>query len=292
MSTASPVIDSHTHAWSRWPYDDNVPDPATRGSAEHLLWEMDRHGVDEAVVVSAQIEHNPDNNSYVAQAVQASGGRLHQLADVDSVWSDTHHTAGAVERLERAVDRFRPVGLTHYVGETNDGWFRSDEGLAFFSAAHRHGLIASLAAGPAWQDDIRWLAERLPGLPIMIHHLGLVPATGPQRDEALAAVLASAAHPNVLIKLSGFHYITDRGSEYPHADARDVAERLYQSFGPHRLCWASDFPALTRYLTYTQSLDIVRLHCDFIAPEDLPLVMGQTMRAVLTASTRSEKSHS
>jgi L-fuconolactonase len=289
---ASPVIDSHTHAWARWPYDDTVPDPHTRGSAEHLLWEMDRHGIDEAVVVSAQIEHNPDNNSYVAHAVRASGGRLHQFADLDSIWSGTHHTAGAVERLEQAVDELRPAGLTHYVGDTNDGWFRSDEGLAFFAAAQRHGLIVSLAAGPAWQDDIRWLAERLPGLPLMIHHLGLVPATGPLRDEALAAVLPSASYDNILIKLSGFHYIADRGTEYPHPEARDVAERLYQAFGAHRMCWASDFPALTRYLTYTQSLDLVRLHCDFIAADDLPRVMGDNMRALLAGSTPSEKSHS
>ena len=66
------IVDSHTHAWEFWPYDPPVPDHEQRGLAENLLWEMDRVGVDQSVLVCARIDHNPGNNDYVADVVQRS----------------------------------------------------------------------------------------------------------------------------------------------------------------------------------------------------------------------------
>ena len=64
------IIDSHCHAWPRWPYQPQVPDSDSRGKVEQLLNEMDLHGVDQAVVICARIDHNLDNNEYVAEQVQ------------------------------------------------------------------------------------------------------------------------------------------------------------------------------------------------------------------------------
>ena len=50
------IVDSHCHAWRRWPYQPPVPDPESRGLVEQLLWEMDRHGVDRAAVVDAALK--------------------------------------------------------------------------------------------------------------------------------------------------------------------------------------------------------------------------------------------
>lgn len=275
------ILDSHTHAWARWPYDPAVPDPVTRGSAEHLVYEMDCHGVAEAVIVSARIDHNPDNNEYVAEAVRRHPGRLHQFADVDSVWLPEHHTAGAAQRLREVADRLPIKGFTHYVGERNDGWLASDEGMEFFGLAAERGLIASLAVGPAWQDDVRQVAHAYPDLTIMIHHLGLIPATGPGSREALELVLPSAKLPNIVVKFSGFHYVVDEGWDYPIPTATWIGEALYQAFGPKQLTWGSDFPALTRYLTYRQSLEIFRTHCDFVSAADQPWILGRTLAGLL-----------
>ena len=40
------IIDSHTHAWLKWPYQPQVPDEESRGKAEQLLYEMN-HLVEE-----------------------------------------------------------------------------------------------------------------------------------------------------------------------------------------------------------------------------------------------------
>ncbi|MBO9571269.1 MAG: hypothetical protein J7497_03550, partial [Chitinophagaceae bacterium] len=112
---ADVIIDSHCHAWPYWPYTPEVPDPGSRGTAEQLINQMNLWGVDQATIVSAQIEHNPGNNKYVAEAVKKYPTRLHQYADIDSVWSKTYHTPGAALRLENAVNNFPIKGFTHYL---------------------------------------------------------------------------------------------------------------------------------------------------------------------------------
>src|SRR5215217_1512875 len=75
------IIDSHCHAWPRWPYQPPVPDDESRGRVEQLLNEMDLHGVDQAVVICARIERNPDNNDYIAEQARRYADRLHQFPD-------------------------------------------------------------------------------------------------------------------------------------------------------------------------------------------------------------------
>ncbi|MDR3473703.1 MAG: amidohydrolase family protein [Devosia sp.] len=285
------IVDSHTHAWARWPYQPRVPDAPTRGSAEHLIYEMDLNGIDRAVIVSARIDDNPDNNEYGAAAVRRFPGRLHQFADVDCAWMPEHHTTGAVGRLAGIADRLPIDGFTHYVQPENDGWFLSGEGLAFFRLAAERGLIASIAASPAWAADIGKVADANPNLVILLHHMAGIRAADPR--STLSAVGALASRPNVYVKLSGFHYAADdgRGFDYPHPEGMWIAEGLYRSFGPKRLCWGSDFPALSRYMTYRQSLEIVRLHCHFLAAGDLDWILGRTLDGLLgaAASKRNTK---
>ncbi|MDP3315349.1 MAG: amidohydrolase family protein [Devosia sp.] len=276
------ILDSHTHAWARWPYDPEVPDEATKGSVEHLIHEMDQNGVAEAVIVSARIEKNPANNEYGAAAVRRYPTRLHQFADVDCSWSPEYHTPGAPVRLAHAAANLPIKGFTHYVGEP-DGWFGTEEGRIFFRVADELKLIASIAMGPAWAPALAEVVAANPKLVVLLHHMGGISATAARSD--LDAIAALAKYPNVHIKLSGFHYAVglENGWDYPHPSAMWIAEGLYEAFGK-RLCWGSDFPALSRALTYKQALEIVRLHCRFIKPGDLEPILGGTLKRLLNAA--------
>ena len=101
------IIDSHCHAWLRWPYQPPIPDDESRGRIEQLLFEMDRHGADQALIICARIERNPDNNLYIAEEASRSPTRIHQFPDIDSHWTDTYHAPGAADRLRRAVQQPR-----------------------------------------------------------------------------------------------------------------------------------------------------------------------------------------
>ncbi len=274
------IIDCHTHAWDYWPYEPAVPDPESRSLVEQLLWEMDRNGVDVSVLVCARIEHNPNNNDYGADCVRRYPDRLVQFADMDCSWTDTYHTPGAVDRLVEAVEKYQLKGYTHYLRQDFE-WFESDDGLAFFEKTAELNLIASMALGVAWLPALRKLARRFPSIPFLCHHMSGARAGEAPPFEDLNEILKSAEVPNIHIKLSGFQYVSEVAWEYPHSDTMWIVRKLYENFGPERLCWASNYPPVALATTYQQSLEAVRTHCGFIAEKDMELILGGNMQRLL-----------
>ncbi len=276
------IVDSHCHAWERWPYEPSVPDHESRSAVEQLLYEMDLSGVDQATIVCAAIDHNPQNNTYVGRVVSEHPERLHQIADLDCHWSDTYHSAGAADRLRELCDRFPIKGFTHYVRGDDDGWLTSDDGLAMFAVATERGLLASIAAPPGWQRSLRAVAQRFESLPILCHHLAGLRPTDEHLHSSLREVMASAASPNILVKLSGFRYAAALPYDYPYSDVEWIIRTLYETFGPRRLCWGSNFPVERPFTTYRQTIEVLRTHSPFISDDDADLILGRTLAELLS----------
>jgi predicted TIM-barrel fold metal-dependent hydrolase len=284
------ILDSHCHAWRRWPYSPLVPDEDSRGTVDQLLYEMDLNGVREAAVVCARIDNNPDNVAYAAFARDRHPARLHVIADLDCIWSKHHHQPGSPDRLRQLDDQYELAGFTHYVHAENDGWLASDEAEAVFALAEQRGLLVSLAATPAWQADLRTIARRHPGAPVLCHHLaglrtvsalGGTPAAEAAYEHDLAEVIASVEVPNIYVKVSGFHYASAEGWDHPWTEAVEIFRHLFDAFGPDRLCWGSDFPASTRYTNYKQCLEVLRSECRFLSGEDRSAILGGTLERLL-----------
>ena len=277
------IIDSHSHAWPRWPYEPPVPDGDSRGRIEQLLHEMDRHGVDQAVLVCARIDHNPDNNDYIFECSKQYPDRIIQFADVDCSWTDTYHTPGAADRLAEAADKYALKGYTHYFRGDDDGsWFFTDEGQRFFQTTADRGLISSLAMGPQLQAPLRELAAQFPSITFLCHHMGGARAGEEPPYPNLNEILASAKVPNINIKMSGFGYVSQAPSEYPYSDTGWIVRSLYEHFGPDRLCWGSDYPVVRSYMTYQHSLEAFRTHCTFIPDADKARILGDSLHRLLT----------
>lgn len=273
------IIDSHCHAWAHWPYEPPVPDPDQRGRVEQLLFEMDQNGVDRALIVCAQIDHNPTNNRYVAQQVTHHQDRLYQVADLDSSWSATYHRPGAADRLRAMTAQWPLTGFTHYLARNDDGWLDSDEADGLFTETARQGLLASIAASAHHIAGVCRLAQRYPQVPVLLHHLASARAAEP---ETMEQILTCKAVDNVHIKVSGFYYGTAGPKwAYPHGDMHEIVRCLYDELGPHRLCWGSDYPVSRQFITYRQALEGFRTHCDFIPPADQAQILGGTLAALL-----------
>jgi len=275
------ILDCHSHAWRRWPYEPRVPDEHQRATSDQLIFEMDAHGVAQALVVCASIERNPDNLEYVAAACRLHPDRLRMVADLDCPWSATYHAAGSAGRLAALCDRYTLAGFAHYLGDRNDGWLISDGADAVFKLASERKLIISLGAGPDWQADLRRIAARHPDVPVLCHSLGGIRVTQGE-TVGLQELVASASVASIHVKLAGFHYSCADGWNFPWPETVSALERVYDAFGPERFCWGSDFPAARRFCTYRQSLEIVRTRCPFVTAQDLPRVLGENLRRLLT----------
>jgi predicted TIM-barrel fold metal-dependent hydrolase len=93
-----------------------------------------------------------------------------------------------------------------------------------------------------------------------------------------------AAHPNVYVKVSGFAYVIEPDGarwEYPYAPVLPVIRAVAERYGAARLMWGSDYPPTMRYMTYRQSLEVVRTHCHFLSAAEKADLLGETACRVL-----------
>jgi predicted TIM-barrel fold metal-dependent hydrolase len=140
-------------------------------------------------------------------------------------------------------------------------------------------LIVSLANQPHQQAAIVKVAEHFPELPILIHHLGHPKVNQP---ETLKPILVSAKQPNIYLKLSGPYYATQGEKwNFPFPDTHDLIQALYDTFGPSRLYWGSDYPVSGQFITYRQTLEIFRTHCDFISDAEHAMIFGGNLGQLL-----------
>jgi L-fuconolactonase len=279
----SVIIDGHCHAWESWPYEPTVPDRQERGRVEQLLFEMDCNGVDRALIVCAQIDHNPANNRYVAEVVGRHTDRLYQVADLDSFWSSTYHRPGAAQRLRSLAEAMPLAGFTHYLAPQDDGWLESNEAEMLFSEVARHRLLASISCHPHQVAALCHLALCHPDVPVLLHHFAHVRVVDP---ETVQQLLACKSVENVFVKVSGFYYATAGPKwDFPIRDVQEIVRILVGELGPDRLCWGSDYPVARQFITHRQSLDILRTHCDFIRPADRDKILGDTLAAILDGLT-------
>ena len=284
------LTDSHCHAWRMWPYDKSVPDPQSRGSIETLLYEMDAHNISRASVVCARIGggaggdgfENADNNDYVGSFAQKHADRISAWVDVDCMWRSEHHKTGSVDRLKMELERNSAKGFTHYVGPKNDGWLVSEEGREFFSTAAELKVIASLSISSPWFADLREIANENPTMPFLIHHMSLPRRDGSNYNTSdISELLKCASAPNIGVKISGFNYNSAEDWNFPYLDSIELFKTIYEAFGASRLYWGSDFPASRDKITYTQSLEVVRSHCDFVPDGELALILGDNLDRIL-----------
>lgn len=274
-------IDAHCHAWHRWPYQPAVPDATSRSSAANLIYEMDRSGVKQAVLIAAAIGDNRDNTDYAFKAAADYPGRFVVFPDLECWWSSSVGQPGAAARLEAALSRFPFRGFSLYLAEDEDGSRLADPDMTdFFRLVRDRGLIASLSVMPHQIEAVIQLANRIPEIPILLHHfafLGPRSRTGPGDIEA---VIAAAACSNIYVKYSGMGNIAASDHEYPYSSLRWIPECFAQAFGPDRMLWGSDWPVSTKHMTYPQSLSLLTRHGPFRG-EDLSAVLGRNMHDLL-----------
>src|SRR5437899_729079 len=108
--------------------------------------------------------------------------------------------------------------------------------------------------------EVGALLERTPDLTTVIDHMADCPVDQPAELEKLIAL---KRYPNVFVKIS--HAWSLSKQAYPWNDAQQHVKRLYESFGPQRLMWATDWPIVENSnATYAQALTLVRDDMKFL----------------------------
>ena len=267
------IIDSHLHVWSSdagsYPWADKGTTEA--GSAELLHETMGTSGVDRAVIV--QPIHYLYDNTYVADTLKQYPHKFSAMAIMD------RHAPDAVEQLEKLVTEDGFEGLRMHLGRPDNPaeWAAPDQDPIWRKAEELGSSFLSF--GPADKlPAIEPIIARYPGVKVTLDHLGGAPTLEEAPYPLLNNVLKMVNYPNVYVKFTPQAGQSEQG--YPLSDTHDTYKRIYDTFGPQRLMWGTDFPHIFRNIGYENGLALFRDHLTFLSNEDKEWLFAKTALSI------------
>jgi predicted TIM-barrel fold metal-dependent hydrolase len=248
------VVDAHTHVFAqlsgRFPRDVHELFPAeAEAPAEALLAEMERAGVDRAVIVP--LSHH---DGYVLDVLARHPGRF---AAIGVASPGTPDVDGYRRRADAGLQGLRLFAL-------------GPETVPLLAELERSGGKLWFYGGPEQMALLERALEERPALTAVLNHLGYWPGpfeadehgrprfSSSYGGENLDAVCGLARFPNVHVLLTGFYAFAREPCPYP--DLLPVTAALLDAYGPERLLAGSDYPWIAAEPGYGETVGVVEHH--------------------------------
>ncbi|GAB7186673.1 predicted metal-dependent hydrolase [Kitasatospora sp. Ki12] len=126
-------------------------------------------------------------------------------------------------------------------GEPDPEWLQRADVERGLAAVGERGLGYDVLVRSHQLDQAVRLAERLPGLPLVLDHAGKPDLAGGELADWESRLRELAAHPQVVCKVSGLITEADHDT-WTTADIRPAWDVLLSAFGADRLMFGSDWP--------------------------------------------------
>ena len=259
------VVDAQIHIWTGHKPTNPNHRQVENFTAADVLKEMDAGGVDAAVI------HPPgwDPNSN-ALAVEAARQHPNRLAILGNFPLDKPESREVIHTIKSCPGM---VGLRFALLQPHQKTWLTDGSLDWlWPAAERAGLPLALL-GPDLLKVIGRIAERHPGLKLIIDHFG-------RPDVAwtnLPDLVAAAKHSNVALKATGAPSYSSQA--YPHRDTHGHIRKLYDAFGPERMFWGTDITRMP--CSWRQCVTMFTEELPWLSAKDKELIMGRALCAWL-----------
>ena len=225
------IVDAQIHLWHQ-----NLPgNPAHRQitsyTAEDCLKEMDAGGVDAALIHPPGWD--PNSGAIAEAAAQKYPDRFAILGNFPPDKPESR------DLIAGWLKRPGMLGLRWAFTQPHQQSWMTDGTMDWvWPACEKAGIPVALMASN-YLPQVAQIAERHPGLKLIIDHLGR--ARGGQDDAAFAnidQVCALAKFPNVALKATG---AAGKSSQpYPFTNIHKYLKQLYDAFGPRRYFWGTD----------------------------------------------------
>ncbi|WP_129336301.1 amidohydrolase family protein [Cellulomonas endophytica] len=280
-----PLVDTHVHVWDldgdpptvTYPWLTSGPLHRTHALAE-VAPAMRAAGVGALVLVQAAdslTETDALLGVAASSPLSATVVGWLPLADAD-----------ACRRRLDASDAPALVGVRHLVHDEPDpGWLlRADVDAGLF-VLERAGLVLDVPAErPDLLDVLPVLADRHPGLVVVLDHLGKPPVTSGWGSEAARLwarqVAEVARRPTTVAKLSGLELARPDGSTAGDDDVRPFVEHALACFGSDRMLLGGDWPVSTLQADYATVMGRLSRIADALSPDERADLRHRTARRV------------
>jgi predicted TIM-barrel fold metal-dependent hydrolase len=254
------IVDSQVHL-----FDTRNPAAAEKigqhsVSPERIVAEMDAAGVERAYLVPA----GSGANQACLGAAAGWPGRFAVMGTITLSKPESRSLPGGWKAAG-----YTGVRLT-FPPFRDPSWLRDGTADWFWPEAARHGLPVMVWA-PEQLDELSRIAERFPGLRLVVDHLNLyVEDKGRAVVELAKRLTALSRFPNVAVKASALPAHSLEG--FPYRDVQPAVKIACDAFGPGRVFWGTDFTRLPCSLR--QAIDMFTEHLGFLPARDLEQVMG------------------
>jgi predicted TIM-barrel fold metal-dependent hydrolase len=273
------IVDSQVHIWA-----ENTPSrpwaPNMEGrahlteplTAERLLGMMDQAGVDAAILVPPSLEG--DRNDLALTAARKFSDRFAVMGRIDLAKTQSR-TALATWRDQPGMLGLR---LTFHRPDTRP---QLTDGTAdwLWPAAEKHAIPVMVHA-PERLPELAEIAERHPGLTVIVDHMGFGRETRDAKAAAGAARVAALARwPNVFVKVSALPCFSSE--PYPFRNLNEPLRRVIEAFGPKRCFWGTDLSRMLAHCSYREGVSHFTEELAFVSADDLDWIMGRGLRECL-----------
>ncbi len=278
------IIDAHAHVFRPAGISPRGVDglaPADRDApVEGLMTIMAEHGVDAAVLVPFD-----EHDDYVRGVLRARPRRFAAVA-VAGPTDQGRGSEDPVDRLERRRRDFPFHAL-------RTGWLgipgRPIRESPFFPVLRLladEGICLWTYLSPDQRALADELAGELPGLAMVLNHLGFFPYDmrvdphgRPYFDDPFPAATRAqlrrlGRRPNVRVMFSGQYAMSRR--EPPYTDLDEVVHEIADAFGASRMLWGSDYPWTREVPGYRALLDLAGATFPEASPGELADIRGGT----------------
>ncbi len=265
------IIDPHVHVWKHdaaFPFAAGAKVPDFDATPEMLLELMKANGIGKTVII--QVIHYKYDNGYLAAVLKQYPQYFRAVCRVDP------QDPAAPDLLAKisAEPGFHGVRLSPAADAAGD-WITGPLMPPLWKRCEELKVPMTLLTPIGRVPDIGRLIERFPHLTVVIDHMADCPVDQPSELEKLIAL---KRYPKVFVKISHTWSLSKQG--YPWLDAQELVRRLYDSFGPKRLMWATDWPIGKERAAYAQRLELIRSGMPFLNEEDKRWLLSETVRRV------------
>lgn len=227
---------------------------------------MDEAGVDAAVLHPPSWD--PESNEISVEAAKAHPKRFAILGRLPL------DEKASRERIKTWKERPGMLGLRCTFLQPHQASWPTDGTLGWvWPAAERAGLVLALLASE-FLPLVGTMAERHPGLRIIVDHLGAIRLEkGAAAFANIGELVTLAKHPNVAVKATGGPgYAEDA---YPYRSLHPYYRAVYDAFGPRRMFWGTDITRMP--CTWRQCVTAFTEEMPWLPEADKELVMGRAL---------------
>ncbi len=239
----APVINGAEHAWvindPRFPMDETLSScpgrpPDADYSGEHLISQMKLYGIDKTLI--SHVCYYGRNNAYTSYCVKTWPDRFAGIGLLVGKRLFEPGDECNVERLERLMRDDGLVGLRlSPIYDKETVWFNDPVMFPFWEKAQDMRAVFNIFLAPHQVSQVAEMAERYPGVKIVIDHLAMIDIMAD--DEAgFGPLVAMHTLPNVYVRTS-LH--NPSREQTPYRDVWPFLERVYDAYGPERLLFAN-----------------------------------------------------